>query len=469
MKPLAANLKHLYQSSGIWLYNILFLAAILMLCLGSLQPDLPHRWAVISFYICIFSIWCFSCGIGSMISDVWNRPFAFCLPGQKETALKMLLLIWLSSLIISSLIMSRQFSRISGSGPVASLALFIGTFSMSYWLGVVMGISRRGNNLVFIINTSIIFFGLTLLKNPHAIIMAYPWSTAFITGLAGYCLYYYVKHGDHLRRLCGNPMFGFLDIYNLDKQKRLARAYMRMNQDKRPGKVYSFIGDFFSERMRRSHKSQRSLHLWGQIYLIAGSFAVQWAGILTCGFIVLFLFISVSLHGGDILSFMLVMLVIMTSAIGGWIGSSYKLDYIMPVGRSAYFLRGVVSMCAGILIAMTCIWIAILSFSILSVISPPADSSYSLSSFLWILSVLPVMLSPLFGGFMILLKLKPFTGSLTMGIIIVTVFALTGYGIIRLEDKPVIFDVIMLLLIAALTWGFHMCSLCYDSMKRPLC
>jgi len=340
---------------------------------------------------------------------------------------------------------------------------------MSYWLGVVMGISRRGNNLVFIIKMSIIFFGLTLLKNPSVIIMSHPWTAAFITGLAGYCLYYYVKRGDHLRRLCGNPMFGFLDIYNLDKQKRLTRAHMRTTQDKRPGRVYLFIGDFFSERMRRSHKSQRSLHLWGQIYLIAGSFAVQWAGILTCGFIVLFLFISVSLHGGDIFFFMLVMLVIMTSAIGGWIGSSYKLDFIMPVGRSAYFQRGIVAMCAGILIAMTCIGIAILLFNLLSVISPPADGSYSLSPFLWILPVLPVMLSPLFGGFMILLKLKPFTGSLTMGIIIVIIFALTGYGIINLEGKSVKFDLIMLLLITSLTWGFHACALYYDSMKRSLC
>jgi len=78
-------------------------------------------------------------------------------------------------------------------------------------------------------------------------------------------------------------------------------------------------------------------------------------------------------------------------------------------------------------------------------------------------------LSPLFGGFMILLRLKPFTGGFTLGIIIVILSLLIGYGIMGLSGKPFIFDLIIFLLFSALSWGFYSCALYYDSMKRSLC
>lgn len=163
------------------------------------------------------------------------------------------------------------------------------------------------------------------------------------------------------------------------------------------------------------------------------------------------------------------MLVIMTSVIGGWIGSAYKSDLIMPVGRNAHFLRGIIAMFTGVILATVCIGIIILSFALMTYIFPPAEGSYSLTPVLWILPLIPIMLSPLFGGFMILLKLKPFTGGFSLGFIIIIQCLLAGYGIMGLEDKPVIFDLIVLLPISALSWVFHLSILYYDSKKRSLC
>ncbi|MBN1627300.1 MAG: hypothetical protein JW944_12325 [Deltaproteobacteria bacterium] len=468
MKPLTANLKHLYQHHVMWICYLVFIPYILIPLGIELKP------APVTFILLYTGFW--GAAIGSIVTDVWNKPFAFVLPGHIKAAKKMLVLTWLFVTLLGTTSIAGMFlSEIRNNFAV--LTALMGITSLIYWAGVGLFSSHRRHlkNVFYIFYMfPIILMASSYMRNAASSSpIAHPLILTLTGGLISYLIYRDVTHRNNVRQMCGRPWKGFLDGLNRRKQKKLAQAYaqgyMQMKQDQRPGRAGKLAGNFFSERIRNSYRSTSWPHIWGQTYLIVGPITIFWKNILTSGLIILFLiFLTSFSYAWKVLSFMEFMLVIMISVIGGWIGSAYRSDFIMPVCRNAHFLRGIISMFIGVILATVCIGITILSFALMTYIRPSAEGAYSLSAVLWILPLIPIMLSPLFGGFMILLKLKPFTGGFMLGFIIVILILLTGYGIMGLEEKPVISGLIIFLLISALTWIFHACALYYDSMKRSL-
>jgi hypothetical protein len=161
--------------------------------------------------------------------------------------------------------------------------------------------------------------------------------------------------------------------------------------------------------------------------------------------------------------------VIITALVGGWIGAGYRSDFILPLGRGAHFMRGIFAIFTGVMIATGCIGMATLLFILLPVFSPPAKDAYSLSSVRWMWPFYPLMLSPLFGGVMILLRMKHLSGGLTLGLVVIISILGSGFWIIGIVDKPVTSGLLMILLISFIAWSFHISALYHDTMKRSLC
>jgi hypothetical protein len=468
MNPLTANLKHLYQHHTMWICYLLFIPYILMPLGIAMKPDssLSH----VSFILLYTGFW--GAAIGSIATDVWNKPFAFVLPGHTKAAQKMLVLTWLFVTLLGTTSMAVMF-LCEIRNNYAVLTALMGITSLIYWAGFGLFSSHRRylKDVFFIFYMfPIILIASSYMRNAaSSSLIAHPSILTFTGGLMSYLIYLHVTNRDNMRQMCGRPWKGFLDGLNTRKQKKLAQAYMQMKQDQRPGRAGKLAGNFFSERIRNSFPSMSWPHIWGQTYLIVGPMTIFWKNILTSGLVVLFLIFLTSFSDAwKILSFMEFMLVIMTSVIGGWIGSAYKSDFIMLVGRNAHFRRGIIAMSTGVILATVCICITIIYFELMTYIFPSAEGTYSTTPVLWILPIIPVMLSPLFGTFMILL-LKPFTGGFTLGLIIVILSLLTGYGIMNLQGKSFIFTLIIFLLCSALSWGFHISALYYDCTKRALC
>jgi hypothetical protein len=467
MKPITANLKHLYQSRTIWLFNFMLLIGISVLIAGLFIPGISLQ-GLAPFYI-ITGV--FGGGIGIIVTDVWNKPFSYCLPGQIKTVQKTLALVWFSLLIISSVIMIGLALRIPGSGIPLILA-WVGFTSLSYWFGVSYGLGYKKSGLRALFLFMIIIFAPHVFKPINSVIATYPWITALIAGLLSYLLYRYVNRRDHVRLVCGNPLYGAFDIYDEEQQKRLIQARMRLYQDQRPDRMGEFIGNFFSGRIRQNNKSLPFAHMWGQAYIVMGRVIPGWPVPIFAIILFFFLCSFTQLKGVEL--YMLhVMLFVMAGFIGSMICVSPRLNHFLLTGRRLHFFRGIVLLFTALLTVIVFMGISVLLYNGLSAIIPAftlLNWSFEIVPVRWKILVLPLMITPFFGGIIILLKeWGPFIRGITLGFMTVAIIILTGYIMIKLESTSFIFSLMNILLISFLTWLFHLAMLYYESMKKSLC
>ena len=467
MKPLTANLKHLYQSRVIWLFNLIMLIGISVLIAG-LFTQVVKLQGLAPFYI-ITGV--FGSGIGIMVMDVWNKPFAYCLPGQIKTTQKVLALIWFSLLSISSVIMIGLALRIPGSGIPVILAWICFT-SLSYWFGVGIGISNRKSILRALFLVVIIICGPRASNTINTMIATYPWTTALISGVLGFYLYRYINRRDHARLVCGNPLYGSFNFYNEEQQKRLMQARMGWYHDQRTDRMGELISKFFSERIRRNNRSIRFAYMWGQAYIVFGQISPVSKGLLLGIILICFLF-SIPQSPGELYNILHVWLFLIASIIGSMICTFPRSNHFLLTGRRLHFWRGIALLFTAVLIVVVFIGISVLLYNGLCAIIPSftlMGRSLEITPVRRTLLVLPVMITPFFGGIIILLKKWDiFIRNITLGLLIFAITIFTGYIITKLESISFIFDLMIIVLISFLTWGFHLAVLYYESIKRSIC
>ena len=251
MKPLAANLKTLYQFPRVGFFHCILMISILML-LGPILIGL-------SFLL----IHLYGLAIGSITLGLLSKPFAFCLSGHIKKAQKLLLLVWLTITIIYALMFFMDSEH--------NYALFVGSIgliSLSYWSGVVVIIPKTR----FISFATILIILITLQSNPNPnkiiehMPLAHAWAIAFVSGILSYLVYRAVGSKKNVRRLCAMPWFGSVAT-SIAKQNRFKRERMRMNQDHKSDRASISTGSFFSEHIRSNQSATFFAHLWGQVYL----------------------------------------------------------------------------------------------------------------------------------------------------------------------------------------------------------
>ena len=109
MKPLIANFKTLYQCKKLWIFHL----TVIGIYTGVATSNEFNTIDLIS--IAMFSLlhFYYGCVIGSIATEIFSKPFAFCLPDQIKSAQKMIFLIWLLITVIFTLMAVSLFKNLN--------------------------------------------------------------------------------------------------------------------------------------------------------------------------------------------------------------------------------------------------------------------------------------------------------------------------------------------------------------------
>ena len=460
MKPLIANLKTLYQCRYLWIFHLILLFNIPILG-ASYKPGAEFPSLGLSLMFTAL----FGEGIALIAGDILSKPYGFCLPGLIKTIRKFFVLIWLSIMIIFSLIVAVLYFT----GFKIDYAIFIGhigLLSVCYWIGITLIINRW---LMFLsLLVLIIPFWMYEAVSIETILMPHPWSLAFLSGIVSYLIYRAVGRRENARRLCTTPGIRFGN-FSARAQARFKRERMRMKQYKELDRASESAGSFFSGRIRSDHHPNLLAHLWGQVYLVIGPFAAVWRAILL-GIVLFPLVLCLLQQRQEQGVFVFVLSIcIITSLLVSMIFQSHRFDISLLIGRKEYFWRRIVLLFTVILMSLVVIAVSLLLFSLLSGILLPItfESKPFSPTMYWILLVVPVLMIPLFGGLFILFK----DTILMISIIMMLIFVATATFsvVMALETAPFIVGLMIILSAAVMIWGYFLAVLYYDSMKRSLC
>jgi hypothetical protein len=470
MTPLTANLKTLYQCRFLWLFHIILLSGIITMTaviykLGT--PDPPY------ITIPLLMIFYYGGVIGFLVSDLVSKPFAFTLPDRTKAAQNMFLLVWLSIIAITILMMlALDFFGIKS--DYAQLLASIGIMSLSYWLGTVIIVPKKGfiTVLVFILLVPMTLYSAVFkIKFIEPVLIAHPWISIFICGIIIYPLYRALGKREHFRHLCATAWAGF-SIYNAAKRKNIRREQLRSNPYKRLGSTPQWLNNFFTDRISSDCYSALSANMWGQIYLIIGPFFIGWKGILTaCLSLYIYFFLPAFLSSDTFAFVVRVAIFIFVSlffSIPFSPGGCRRFNLFMIINRREHFWRGIVALSVIILVTIGYMTIFVLLFKLLTQnIIPIVWGDKSIIPYEWILLIVPIITIPLFGGLLILFKKTALIVSMSgMFFIALTIIC----GTITLMAGMSFFPGALIFLAAmAITWGFYSVILYYDCMKRPLC
>lgn len=472
MRPLSANLKHLYQHHIMWISYLLFIPYIIMALRVALKPD--PSFTPIAFILLYTGFW--GSAIGSIATDVWNKPFAFVLPGHIKAAQKMLVLTWLFVTLLGTASIAGIFLPEIGK-DYAVLTALIGITSLIYWAGVGLSSSHRRylKNLFSILYLFpfVIMVSSSIRNAASSSLIAHPWILTFVGGLISYLIYRDVTHRDNIRHLCGSPWAGILDGLDKRKQKKLTQARMRMKQGQKPSRIGELAGNFFSERIRDNAQSMFWPHMWGQIYLSFGRLTGYWKWILLNSlFLPIYLCLMARIDESGVIRFDAVMFV-MASALGGLMCANLRSEsHFLLRSRRFYFNQGIVSMLTSLLIVTGFMGISILFSHTLSGLLAPLvimGISFDIVTINTVWLAIPVIFIPFIAGLIILLKGRSLILGAILIIMIITLVPFFYHLSEELRNISLISGLIIFLLITLVTWLFHLAILYYDSMKRSLC
>ena len=355
-------------------------------------------------------------------------------------------------------------------GTRSNYAFFIGSIgliSLSYWFGVIVIVPKgrfiTAATFLIIINTY-----PKIIKT----IELNPWMAISICGILSYSIFRTIGSKNNVRRLYGMPLFEAITTRSANGI-RYSRERMPVNQTHKRNRISESVISFFSKRIKSNHNSMILINLWGQIYLTIGLLATYWRAILISGLCILILncLPLISPPPQEISQQdpgLLLIFIILASVMGGGIFINNQFDIFLLIGRKEYLWRGIVFLFSVILIisgfmAASVLLSNLLSGSILPIIF---EGRSFLPSTRWILLVVPVFMIPLLGGLVIIFREG---GIILKVLMIVIAVAISSNASIVMENTPFLIDLLIVFSATAITWGFHLAALYYESMKRSLC
>ena len=473
MKPFTANLKHLYQRREMWIWyffiGIFILLLIAMIKTYEIKFD---NGALISPILVIFFI---SSAMGRLTADIWNKPFSFCMPGQIETSLKILLSTGIITAITAYLAITTLFHGvITWTFPV-SIAL-ISFYFMVYWLSAIIVIRFPRIVFVFIF----IFYLIPKIGNSGLFILVQNmllnnlWASVLICSVTSYLIYKNVKSRYLSRLLCGAPWWRMLSgLQNPKSRNRFRAGLMGSNRRSFTAGLDDRINYYFSKRIRSNVYSSFASLIYEQVYLIIGPLITR-GGLLAFGIFFLFFFFILSYfspYNNPVESQLNILF---------WFSFGVGISFIrpgsnilLPHSRRERFLSGLAAILTATFITILITAAIVILSKILSSFIPhlfimgrPLKIVSFQAKFLFI----PVIVLPAVGAsFMHHLKKKTFLSiilcSLIFGIFMIPIQLISKGGDIFGPS----FILLILVLFTLMSWGLHMAVLYYYSFKASLC
>lgn len=263
MKPLAANLKHLYQRRMIWLMLPFLIVAFWVYVFLPLSA--PARDGVFASYLLVSLLG----GIitGSMQVDVVTKPFSFCLPGHRKIPGKFILILGTVFNIPGSLLFLKHTEISQTQVPVTILAAFclgMALFSFSAYgtlnpSGKVLSAFWFAGFLYF----SGVVGGTEFIET---IILYFPFIPILLGVIAVILLLKLAGSDQTARRMCGKIVMVMFDLLNRSKQKKLYEEQIAENRKVREIESLTVSERFFHKRLSACPHVSTARYLWSMIY-----------------------------------------------------------------------------------------------------------------------------------------------------------------------------------------------------------
>lgn len=469
MKPTKINIKLLYQNPEMWIWYFITLIVMGLILIPQIQAP-PSKnglpWGVAAMPLLVLTI--IGSALGRLVSDIWNRPTFFCIPGQIETSRHMLLLLGLVLAIIASLFKMLVFPIMDLNSQIVSIIMLVSFHLMIYWLSVITSIWF--NRMAFLIPYAVFFiqpiiYDSGILDN-NKWLLNHSWILIFIYLAISFLVYHAIGYKYLFRSIAAAP-WAILFIEPKDSGNI---KYEHAHIIKIPcvDRFLRFIHHFISERIQINNQSTISPHIWGRGYIILGSLIFNLKAILLTSVFVFFGVIKfINYHQMIELQTIFFSLL---GVLGGQLCIISKSDILLPISRRTRFFSGVTAL----MTAMFTLFAFAAIFVILSSILPESIKSFINSGethdfipFNYRFIFLIAISLPMTGGLLILFQKKP-SLSIAMTCILIFVLAIFLY-IINVSAQVLNIDYIYLIIPSAvLSIGFYLFIIYYDSIKRSL-
>jgi len=269
MSILAANLKHLYQRRGAWLWYFILLCQMpVVLSSFYSKTDRYLGYLIASLLMGVLA--------GGLQKDVLSKPFAFCLPGYRQIVRPFF--FWIGG--VASLILGCVFLGYPGLGfPYVLQVVLAGSFVglMAYFYGVYISFQAVPTPAGGL--SPLVIFGAVFLKWDiilQNIIINQPTVTILVSALV--CIWVWKLLGrDFLaRKYCGKLIMGMLDSWNRTKIEKYKQARADKNMTESKVKFFEKAQEFFLGKMERYDFLSRGRYIWGNIYMVFGKLFGLW-------------------------------------------------------------------------------------------------------------------------------------------------------------------------------------------------
>lgn len=480
MKPIAINIKLLYQNREMWIWYTLFLISILMTFtflpdapsyfLNIIRKDDPFNNVILikpAFVLIILGF-----AMGRLIAGIWNKPVLICLPGQIKTSLKLVLLTGLvfdtiTIILITDLTLWINLSSLS------KIIAFFSFYLMIYWISVILML-RFNESVFLLLFIYIVLFALPLMGRMELLISVqrflfiHPWLAALICWVINCMGYYTLGSRNIARSLSGSKWVTFFTGNNATGLNIFRASHLI--DTPYIERFEGFINRFFSDRIQANNRLLFISSILGRFYENFSYLIYNHLLILLINIAVFFCTINQFNHvqGLDTQLYYFALYGI----LGGHIFNLSRTDILLPISRRVKLLIGLTE----IVTTMFFMLLIIAVFTFLSnLLTKIPNFTYHFFSLDLGEEYIPLngryiiisaLIMPFISGLLSLFR-KSIILSLS-SVIILAIFLLI-FNIYIINNYINIFEVfnsLSFVFILLLSFGFYFLTLYYDSIKK---
>lgn len=467
MKLFAANLKLLYQKSGMLGWYLIVGIGLYTYLSRSIRESQPENLFHTGFASPLLVLIAAGSAFGRLYTDAWNKPTFFCLPEQRKTSRNVILFLGIILSGLISLSIHFLFPWMT-KGVHGATIMMISYYLMVYLINATIAYYFFAISVV-ILSVSYFFFPIMgrigLWYALNSFLLNHMWVSTFVFCLISLLLYTFFGRTPHVRSLkrtqrlsnykqAGNPESGIAAPEMPFAKKMVSRTS-------------GFVDHLFFDRIRKNSCSFVLPHSLGRIYVILKSLLLNWKMII---FLNLFFFFISCITVTRYNTFNL--LPVFFSIFGilvGFLCLIPKTDIFFPVSRKERFFVEITTVLTAIFISLIfasliVLLSKILPRNIIMLMFGPDPSLFRPFNAKYI--VFAVILLPATSA-----VIKIFRNKIVSSAIVLTGVALCVlgvhfypkcYGIDKFNGINSYFFVLIMLV----SLGFYLATIYYDSFKR---
>ena len=270
MSILAANLKHFYQRRAAWLWSLMILCLIPMVCSVRSKPE---RYLGYLFISCLMGQM-----VGSFQKEILSKPFSFCLPGHNGIPRRFI--VWVG-LVVNGMLGFVFIFHLGLGFPSVFLVVLAGATAgmMVYLLCAGLMLFNLEKNKLGWFLMPITFYGYFSKWDlvVQEVIVTSPLIATSLGLLSCWLIWRWLGTESLRRKYCGKTVIGMFDGWNKEKMSKVRQARLAERDKKKPGfiKISSDVERFFISRISGATTDSLRPYVWGGLYKTFGMMISQ--------------------------------------------------------------------------------------------------------------------------------------------------------------------------------------------------